>query len=622
MKKRILSLLLMLTCVLPLLLTGCSDEEVDAVVVRPPLTLTLYGITGETTTEEAILAVEEALNVYTEGKFNTHIVLKLFPEDQYYAELDKKLADIERIKKEEEEAEKKRKEEDKALAAMGQTRPPEPTTEETELETYIENGMVKPVYPDVKDTQLDIFMVQGHANLIKYLDGGYLSPLSETLSDTAKLLSKYISSDLLSMATVEEELYGIPNNNLAGAYTYLLVNKELATRYYYAESDLDDLDGLANFLDDAATNHPDYITLYNAPYIELDYLTERPSLIGGIVSNDSTAFTRMLPRDMLNISAYTKHLTALHEYNKKNYITEGDYFKLPEEKFAAAFLRGDAGIPAQYEEDYFVIEYVKPAAHAEDVPGTMFCVSSFAEDNVARCMEIITALQTESSFRNTFQYGVQGVHYHVDEFTGIVDVISDAYAMDPADTGNLFLLKPNSSMSETMLRMAADNWKLGKVQYQDTVVSPYALFDFKLITEENYKTDSPVYAELYEKALAKAKADAKKEGIEFDETTFEYNEPYPHIFMDVALEELQKLSDHYMELIENFEEYEDEEGNIVTFSDYLRIVRKEFEADEYYKAFTDTKNDDSANRQYSNWWTENDPGKTDGPGAPPPPPMA
>ena len=75
MKKRLLCFLIAVLCVLPLALTGCGEEEELAVGGTKPLTLTLYGITGETTTEEAIKAVEEELNVYTEGKFNTHIVL-------------------------------------------------------------------------------------------------------------------------------------------------------------------------------------------------------------------------------------------------------------------------------------------------------------------------------------------------------------------------------------------------------------------------------------------------------------------------------------------------------------------------------------------------------------------
>lgn len=38
------------------------------------------------------------MNEYTEGKFNTHIVLHLYPEAEYYSVLDAKFAEIKKIK--------------------------------------------------------------------------------------------------------------------------------------------------------------------------------------------------------------------------------------------------------------------------------------------------------------------------------------------------------------------------------------------------------------------------------------------------------------------------------------------------------------------------------------------
>ncbi len=621
MKKRLLCFLIAILCVLPLTLTGCGEEEEITEEPIKPLTLTLYGITGDSTTEEAIKAVEEELNVYTEGKFNTHIVLKLYPEDEYYAVLDAKLADIERIKKEEEEAAKKKKEEDKALQAMGQTRPPESTTVETEAETYEENGATKVVYPEVKDTQLDIFMVQGAQNLNRYVDADYVSPLSESLANSSKILNKYISAQLLATTTLggtgnpaglvdRGTVYGVPNNYVSGEYTYLLVNKELASQYYYSAADVSTLTALKSYLEDAA-QHSDYITLYNEPTITLEYLTDEPSLIGGVVNNSTFGFSRLIPRDMLNVSAYTNYLSDVYELNKKGYITEGDYYKLPEDqKVAAAFIKGNASLPAQYEEDYFVITYQKPFARASVLPGTMFCVSTFT-GNVDRCMEIITALQTVSSFRNTFQYGVNGVHYTEDEYTGMVKILNDSYSMDPADTGNIFLLKPNDQMTPEMLTLAENEWALGKQQYRDTIISPYAMFNFKIVTAENYKTQSIVYEEMYEEALDAAKAEAKEKGEKFDITKFEFDAEYPYEYTDVILDEIVKLSQEYFKKLEDFEEYVDEDGELVTMKDYVKILRKEIDqTNEWYNKLIDNENLDSPFSQYNNWFSESGPQTT------------
>jgi len=618
MKKRLLCFLIAVLCVLPLALTGCGDDEEITEVGTKPLTLTLYGITGETTTEEAIKAVEEELNVYTEGKFNTHIVLKLYPEDEYYKILDEKLADIERIKKEEEEAAKKKKEEDKLLQQMGQTRPPESTTVETEAETYEENGATKVVYPAVKDTQLDIFMVQGATNLNKYHSAGYLSPLSESLANSGKLISTYISQERLATGMLggtgtsaglvdRGTAYGIPNNTVVGEYSYLLVNKELATKYFYSADDVKTLASLANFLDDAATNHPDYITLYNEPTIALEYLTDEPSLIGVVLTNSSNGFTRLVPRGLLNISNYTNYLSNVYKFRKNGYITDGDYYKLPEDKkVAAAFIKGNAALPAEYEDEYLVINYANPVARASECPGTMFCVSSYTL-NVDRSMEIIQALQTVASFRNTFQYGVNGVHYTEDEYTGMVNILNDDYAMNPDHTGNLFLLKPNNRMSEEELALAANNWELAKQQYRETIISPFAMFNFQIVTAENYKTTSAIYAAQYKEALEAAKAEAKANGEKFDASKFEFDAPYEKEYTNVILDEVVKLSKEYMQKIEDFEEYTDEDGKLVTMKDYLKILRKEFDANSYYKMLIDSTNPDSPFSQYNTWYTDNGP---------------
>ncbi|MBE6621755.1 MAG: hypothetical protein E7630_02250 [Ruminococcaceae bacterium] len=595
MKKRLLCFLVAVLCLLPMALTGCSDEEVEDTGGKKPLTLTLYGITGESTTKEAIKLVEKELNVYTEGKLNTHIVLKLYPEDEYYQVLDAKIAEIERIK-----------------AGKDDEILDETTAPETDAETYEENGATKVVYPDVKDTQMDIFMVQGATNLNKYKNGGYLNGLNTALTGTGKLLSTYISQKVLATATLggrgqanglvdKGTVYGIPNNTVSGEYTYLLVNKELASKYYYSANDVKTLDTLAYFLEDAA-KHSDYVTLYNEPVLMAEPLMDSIPLIGCIMTNEHTAFNREAPRNMLNLLAFADHYSTVAQFRKQNYITDGDYYQMPEDKkVAAAFIKGNAALPEQYEDEYFVIPYAMPVASADDYPGTMFCISSFT-GSADRCMEVIKTIQTVSSFRNTFQYGVEGVHYEVEEFTGIINILNDDYSMDPADTGNLFLLTPNNRMSKAELALAANDWALGKQQYRDTVVSPYCVFDFRIITADNYKTQSYVYKEMYEEALAEAKAQAKAEGKKFDASKFEFDAAYPQTYTDEILAGLETVTASFVERLQNFKEYKDEDGNLVTMKDFLKILYKEMSADDSYKMFSDQKNPDSPLSQYVKWY--------------------
>ena len=108
----------------------------------------------------------------------------------------------------------------------------------------------------------------------------------------------------------------------------------------------------------------------------------------------------------------------------------------------------------------------------------------------------------------------------------------------------------------------------------------------------------PIY---YAAALAAAK---EEQGKGFDESKFVYDEPYSGTYTDVILSELVKLSEEYMKKIESFEEYTDESGDTVTIKDYIKQLRKEFEANEYYQLFTDAKNEDSPYSQYNAWYTK------------------
>lgn len=624
MKKRLLCLFLAVLCALPLMLTGCGEDDYEAPdsTSRSPMTITLYGITGDTTTAESIKAVEAEINEYTEGNFNTHIILRLYPEAEYYAKLNEAFEKLEDGEVE-----------DVPATEGGDW---EPVTSDSQTEAPVGTGDDAPQYgygnyPEENGTQVDIFMVQGTANMYAYYEDGRLANLSGALLDSAQILNKYISARLLATTTIDGErqedgsvkngvLYGIPNNYVEGEYTYLLVHKELSAQYYYAEQDVNTLDGLANFLSDAVT-HEDFITLYNEPTLNVE--TFGNTLLGAVIPNDSTAFTYMSPQRLLKDEVYVNYLKNLFAFRKAGYITEGDAHSLPvdengnEKKVAAAFVKGNATLPSQYEDEYYVITYQKPLATSEQLPGTMFCVGSQTKD-VNRCVEIITALQINAEFRNLFQYGVEGMHYSRDEYTGAITVTGTDYVMDPADTGNLFLLYPNASMSEEMLALAANNWELAKAQYRDTVHSPYLAFDFKVVSSENFREVSPWYKKTYLSAynnayaekIAELKAEAKKNGqkfneADFDEKTFKKefeadyiskNKYYSWSSIAVALEEFEELSADILARIEAYDASVDGDWNA-----FLEALNTEMMEANAYLNLMDLAHPDSLLAQYSDW---------------------
>ena len=110
MKKRLLCLVLGLLMLLPMVLTGCSDDDAD-MVYEDIRTLTLYTIKEEGTTDEAIAVVEAAINDITESKFNTHIELRCYLADEYYSVIEETLFAAKEEQERKEEELKRQKEE-------------------------------------------------------------------------------------------------------------------------------------------------------------------------------------------------------------------------------------------------------------------------------------------------------------------------------------------------------------------------------------------------------------------------------------------------------------------------------------------------------------------------------
>jgi len=107
---------------------------------------------------------------------------------------------------------------------------------------------------------------------------------------------------------------------------------------------------------------------------------------------------------------------------------------------------------------------------------------------------------------------------------------------------------------------------------------------------------------MYEEALAEAKAQAKAEGKKFDASKFEFDAAYPQTYTDEILAGLETVTASFVERLQNFKEYKDEDGNLVTMKDFLKILYKEMSADDSYKMFSDQKNPDSPLSQYVKWY--------------------
>ncbi len=471
MKNKLLCLLLAMAMLVSCFaFAGCSDDKDDTVegdgtgTAATTATLTLWIPTDEDTTEEAILAVQEAINKITKPKFDTAIELHAIPSDEYEDAIDARLTEIEEAIAFEEEEAARKKEEAKQNAAQGTTASDETTP--VADETYVNDiGMTVVKYPEVEPTQMDIFLVRGYDNYVAYQERGVLSALDAEMGTTGKQLSKYIYPTLLSQSKLNGATYAIPNNHGIGEFKYLLVNKRLVDELYWDADKLTTITDCIDFIKDVQMFTD--VTPFLAPVVApgIHYWSEDGSwsLIASQIPLMGTFDTYTPPKMIFYNTEVIDNMYLMKHLEETNGFAAD-----PEncEEFAVGVVTGDVSLKAQYEDEYYVHVYEYPRATEDDIYGNMFAVSTYTK-SLSRSMEILTYLNTHEDLRTVLQYGVEGTHWKVnDKDDSVIDIISDDYKMNLLETGNVYMTYPGEGIPMSY-------WDGVKEQNLASLGSPY-----------------------------------------------------------------------------------------------------------------------------------------------------
>ena len=505
MSKKILSLILCLLMLLVPVLTSCGagkdaetgeEADVNEETKRDPMTLSFWIPTSKDTTDEAIDQVEAALNVLLSSKYNTHIELNAIAEDKYESMLDDKLIDIDTVKtaaSEAAESERLQKIEDaengiiredadkkdSSTEAVNGDATAAPEEAETILDEY---GQAVTVYPDVAEDQLDIFLVKGYDKYLEYREKDLVTNLDEAMTKVGYKMYSYVYPTFFDLSRDGGSVYAIPNNHALGEYQLLLVNKDLVAKYDYAEEELTSLIACEEFILDIASQNLDGIVPlldeYEAPNMVYFSSDGNWSMFASQIKAGVGAKSELPP--VLTLSTdFIKTFGMMKRLNEKGAIGNGT---LKEgEDFAVAVVKGDASLFDKYADDYYVNIHGVPYADVDDVFESAFCVSKYTKDST-RAMEVITYLNTDETVRTILQYGVEGVHWRLDNSgeEPTIKLLEDSkdYVMNLNDTGNVYLTYPAEGVGKSY-------WKYAMKQNGDSAANPYVGFEY--ITDDNKK---------------------------------------------------------------------------------------------------------------------------------------
>ena len=411
MKRRFLSLVLCALMLLSVVLAGCgtrTEEEIIADIAasaKQPYTLSLWIPTNDTTTPEAIQAVEDAINVIIRKEFSTIIELHAIKDSEYEAAVAAKLNEIQ------------------SLLDGGAT--PANMIEHKTKVVKTEDGTYETVYPAIENTQLDIFLTRTQADYDKYVAEGKAASIQSFLDGAFRNLNKVIYPILMDGIKKNGSAYGLPVNHAIGEYTLAVVDKALATEYQL-DVETATLAELNDFILWAKNRADVALSAAREDIADADIATFDALSAAGCVGISDKAAVRIVKGDFVD----------LENYRKDSYVIK---YKMP---VATA-------------EDIFSSVFVI----------STFSIQTSASP---RAIELLNYLNTNEELKTLLQYGIEDVHYELvyaeddlDLSDPTLTIISDDYSMNTLYTGNVY--KSFRGEGVTL----ADSWVTAKEQNLD-----------------------------------------------------------------------------------------------------------------------------------------------------------
>ncbi len=440
MRNKIISLLLLVAMCTSVLLTSCSDVDTDyeeETSSIPAITLTLYGIKEEGTTDEAIALVESEINRITEDKYKTTVELHLLSAEDYSETIENAFVSVDEQIERTELAEKAATAAAKAarLAAKALTidQQKEKKRAQREYEKWNEargESMEEISVTMSDDVQLDLFLVDDYKYYLDLIERERIADISSPLTSTYSIITKYVNPLTVAVAKVAGSYYGVPANRKLGADSnegyYYAFRTDLVEKYgLELPTDIPPtLNSLDEWLDTVKANEkctvflapPKAIQSFDFYNNDMDnfpaYGTK--NIEATATNSNELEFTFDIGSGMNSGVAYL-HFKKMSKYRASGFFgAEGADPKTTD--FAVGIFQGTLDeIKAQLgdkSDKYSYYTYTYPKVTTKDAFGSTFVVSTSCK-YPSRAVQLISGFCTNEDLRNLITFGVENVHYEV-----------------------------------------------------------------------------------------------------------------------------------------------------------------------------------------------------------------
>ena len=454
--KRFLALVfaavMMLTAVMS---TGCAKgDNSDQNELSGIVTLNMFVITEEETSQTAAKEVQMAINEITVPQYKMLVKMNYLTAEEYWDAVDSAEAETLKYTEEKKTAANEKKETSAEEVAEG-----EETAEEApkSIDKMTFNEAIDYVF-DIEDVellnpQIDVLVVDDYDKFLELVEDERISEID--IKYDRKVVTKYIHPTILSTTSVNKKTYGIPTNfAINGEYEFLVYNKNLLDKYGYTVHDLRNIEDMGEYLALIKRNEPGVYPI-----------SDIPELSGAEIYNN-ILFSRSALDEVSGSShpvyvsnvAYMNYLNAIGDYRKNGYVAS--YNGVSNAAYAIEYVKSTELIDREWTENgvtYQAYLYDIPRVTAREAFKSAMCVSAYSL-NKAKAAELIELFTIDAKLANLLQYGIEGKHYRVqDDIVTYIESEEDTYRMNNLLTGNVYIKYTTAEEADYIEKAKASN---------------------------------------------------------------------------------------------------------------------------------------------------------------------
>ncbi|MGL4990653.1 MAG: ABC transporter substrate-binding protein [Sarcina sp.] len=344
---------------------------------------------------------------------------------------------------------------------------------------------------------------------------------------------KEIDKRFWNGAKIDGKTYAVPNQKEIGVIPMWIFDKSLVDKYEIPYEDLSSMESLEPWLKVIKENEPDYIPFFipagSSFAEEFDIVT--PPLGFRLEDNDLKLINVFEDEQLI------ERLKLIKKYYDAGYINADSNIAIDDAKLKKFVTKGD-GQPfadriwsASASRELVTNEITDTWITNTSTTGSMIGVNKNTK-SPEKAVEFLNLLNTDEYLRTLVNYGVEDIHYNLDENDQVVCVEPKTYDVSYMSMGNLFKTK-------TLAGDPENKWDVFKQSNDEAKPAPSLGFKFDTAPIQNEIAAVNNVVEEYKSLLYGGAAK------DVDKTVAEMNKRMEEQGLQKIKEEIQKQIDEW-----------------------------------------------------------------------------